>query len=435
MQKVFHKIKPFKGDIIIPPDKSITHRAIILGTIAKGITTLHYPLICKDTISTLNCVSQLGVKYEICDKILTINSPGLDDLSEPKKELDAGNSGTTIRLLSGLLASLLFKSTIIGDKSLSKRPMKRIIEPLTLMGAKIHSSDGCPPLVIEGTALTGIEYNLYIPSAQVKSALILAAINAKGKTIIKEKNQSRDHTERMLPEFDGKINIQKYPDKTSDIIIPGKQTLESAQIHIPGDISSAAYFIALTLLVKGSSLRIKDVGLNPTRTGFIDILDCQDLIKFENLIVKSNEPRADIIIQSGKLKPFTIKKEHIPLLIDEIPILCVLATQIHGRSTIMGATELRVKECDRIKAISNNLKMMGANIDVNSDDDIIIEGPSSLKGSQIKTYNDHRTCMAFSIAGLIANGTTTISDINCVDYSFPDFFDIIEMLGGSQSEG
>lgn len=428
MERVLHKISSFNKEIRIPSDKSITHRGIILGTMARGITTIQNPLICKDTLSTLNCVAELGVQYKIEDNKLLIQSPGISGLEKPQKTLDAGNSGTTMRLLSGLLASLPYQTKITGDDSLLRRPMINIIKPLKLMGARIHSFDYYPPMIIEGSNLLEIEYDLIIPSAQVKSAIIIAALNSKGRTIIHEKIKSRDHTERMLGKFKGKIFVFDNHWGGAKIVIDGGQRLAPGKIDVPGDISSASFLIALALLVKDSTLKIFDVGINPTRTGFLKALHRHELIGVEKIDFFSEELRGDMLIRSGDLKPFTVQKDQVPLLIDEIPILCIMATQIKGTSTIMGAHELRFKECDRIHALQINLERMGAKIRISKNEDIIIKGPMTLKGAKIETFNDHRICMAFTIAGLIAEGETIIPDTSCVDYSFPGFFDIIKSL-------
>jgi 3-phosphoshikimate 1-carboxyvinyltransferase len=427
MDRLIRRVSSFQKSIIIPPDKSITHRGIILGAIATGATILRNPLICEDTLSTLKCVKELGVDYEIGESSIVINSPGFEKLREPVNILDAGNSGTTMRLLSGVLAAFPFKSIITGDKSLKRRPMKRIIEPLDAMGAKVKSDNNHPPLEIFGGELKPIDYNLEIPSAQVKSAIIFAAVNTKGKTTIHEKIHSRDHTERMLKAFEG--NIEKTAQNEGFTInIAGRQELSGANIDIPGDFSSAAFFIGLSLFVPESQIVMENIGLNPTRTGMLKIFEEQDVIGISDFKIICGEPRGTITTKPKKVNPFRIKREEIPSIVDEIPILCVIAAQIDGVSVIEGARELRYKESDRIEAIKENIQRMGGNVDVKENDDIIIKGSTPLKGAEINSLNDHRICMAFSIAGMIADGETIIKDSESVNYSFPGFFDIVESL-------
>ena len=428
MDRVVEKILRLDNEIQIPPDKSITHRGIILAALAKGTTILTNPLICKDTLSTLHCVNQLGAEHDIRENSIKIISPGYEKLHKSQNILDAGNSGTTIRLLSGVLASLPFKSIITGDDSLKRRPMKRIIDPLKMMGAEIESENLQPPLQITGRELRPFDFDLSIPSAQVKSAIILAALNTIGLTKIREKTRTRDHTERMLKLFGS--SISRYETTSGEVLnVLGKQKLYCTRINIPGDFSSAAYFIGLSLMIPGSRLVLKDINLNPTRTGMLKILKKQDVIKISDFRIISGEPRGTLIIRYKKLNSFKIRKEEIPAVIDEIPILCVIATQIEGTSIIQGATELKYKESNRLSAIQENIKQMGGDIEVDKNDDIIIRGATKLKGSEINPNKDHRICMAFTIAGMIADGKTTIKDVACVDYSFPGFFDIIDSLG------
>ena len=361
------------------------------------------------------------------NKSLEINSPGYEKLRAPDKVLNAGNSGTTIRLLSGVLASLPFKSIITGDDSLKRRPMKRIIEPLEAMGARIKSDNYCPPIEITGNELKPIDYNLEIPSAQVKSAIILAALNTRGTTFIHEKIRTRDHTERMVSMFGANLIGIKNKLGTK-IEITGKHELKRSIIDIPSDFSSAAFFIALSLLVPDSRVIIENVSLNSTRLGFLKIFQRSGLLKISDFEIFSGEPQGKISVHSGRIEPIVIEKEEIPILIDEIPILSVIATQLDGVSIIKNAGELRVKESNRIQAIQENIQNMGGQIEINDKDDIIIKGPTPLSGTKISTYGDHRICMAFTIAGLIAEGETIITDPESVDYSFPGFFDVVDSL-------
>jgi len=418
------KPKKVKGTIIPPPDKSITHRAIIFSSIAKGKSIIENPLISDDTKRTLNAFKSIGVKFKkIKDKII-VYSDG--NFKKPKNKIYCGNSGTTMRLLAGVLASRKFTSILYGDKSLNKRPMKRIIEPLSLMGAKIKAKkNNYPPLRIIGSELNPINYTLPVASAQVKSSIILAALNTKGKTIIKEPIKSRDHTERILPLFNGKIKLLK-----NKIVVEGKQKLKSSNIYVPSDFSSASFFIALGLIFPGAEILIKNVGINPTRTGFLKKVKNMGA-KIE-IINKRNhiEPVADIKVRYSKLKSINITKKDIPLLIDEIPLIAVLATQAEGITKITGAEELRVKESDRISAVVKNLKELGSNIK-ELPDGMIIKGRTHLKGNKkLDSFKDHRIAMAFAILSTIIKGKIIVKNFDCVKISYPNFLEDLYKLYG-----
>jgi len=418
-----YTIKPtnnIRGRVSVPGDKSISHRALMLGAIAKGRTEITNLSSGKDVLATWNCLAQLGVKIEEKNNRVHVHGKGLHGLIPPEGILNAGNSGTTMRLLSGVLAGQFFESTITGDSSLKKRPMMRIIEPLTLMGAKIESDNGTAPLKIKGGNLRGIEYKTTVSSAQVKSSLLLAGLYASGKTSAEEPSQSRDHTERMLPHFG--VAVKKNNLKVE---INGSVELMASSINVPGDISSAAFFMAAASIVPGSRILIPGVGTNPTRRGIIDVLKKMGAkIKEENRREKNFEPTADITVESSQLRSIEISGALIPGIIDEIPILAVAATQAEGKTIIRDAEELRFKESDRIKAVAENLRRMGGEVE-ELEDGFIIPGPQKLKGAVVESFGDHRIAIAFSIAGLAAAGETTIRGAECVEISFPGFFETL----------
>lgn len=408
------------GDIGLPGDKSISHRAAMFAALAEGKTVITNYASSADCMSTLSCLRELGVDAHIDGQTVAINSTGRRGFRGPQRPLDCGNSGTTMRLMSGILAGQDFDSTLIGDESLSKRPMKRIIEPLTAMGAVIESTDGHAPMTIRGRRLHGIEYELPIASAQIKSCILLAGLNAEGRTTVIEPASTRDHTERMLRWFGAEI--------TSDngrISIDGGQDLTGKEFPVPGDISSAAFFIVAAACLIGSELHIRNVGLNPSRTGIIDVLTRLGVdLEVNNEQVVCNEPVGEIIVRgrSGPLGSSAnlVNGRIIANLIDEIPILAVLGTQLDAGIEIRDAAELRVKESDRIAAVVENLKRMGAAVE-EFPDGFRIER-SQLRGAEIDSFGDHRIAMAFAVAGLLADGETRIMGSECVDISFPGFF-------------
>ena len=448
---IHHRDKPIKGTISLPGDKSIAQRVIMLAAIADGKSILRNVPLSDDCLAVIRCIMQLGVEVEIASgavgaiamtNTLTIKGRGLYGLKKPSKPLNVGESGTAARLLTGLLAGQRFPSVITGKKTLLTRPMNRVVEPLRLMGAKIKSQNGRLPLRIYpsdialGTSparLKGIKYKMPVASAQVKSAILLAGLYSKGPTVIKEPIPTRDHTERLLDFMGATI---KHRAKSLELIasrsefIPvGLHALRSIAFKIPGDFSSAAYFIAAGLLIPGSKVVIKNVGLNPYRIGLLTVLRkmgarVSQITNHKSQITKY-EPVGDIRVRFSSLKGVNVPKGMIPSLIDEIPILALIATQARGTTVIKGAAELRVKETDRIKAIVTELAKLGADIKETSDG-MIITGPTKLQGAACASHNDHRMAMMLAIAGLIAQGRTKISGFEVVNKSFPSFLSMIE---------
>ena len=415
MDKKVSKIKNgLNGEITIPADKSISHRAVMFSSLANGKSIIKNFSNGADPHSTLEIFKKLGVEFNFTNDELHIISNC--KLTPPCQDLDCGNSGTTMRLISGILAGQNFNSVLIGDESLSKRPMKRIIEPLALMGAKIESNDNKAPLRFVGQRLSGIEYKTPIASAQVKSAILLAGLFADGKTKVTEPYLSRNHTELMLSYMGANI-------KTNDTTtIIEKSILEPKTIEICGDISSAAYFIVAGLIVPNSKIILRNVGLNPTRTGIIDVVKAMGgNIEILNEKVVSNELVGDIKVEYSKLKACEISGDLIPRLIDEIPVITVLATQAEGTTTIKDAQDLRNKESDRIFAVVTELKKLGANIE-EAPDGMIIYGKTSLTGNTtVGTYHDHRLAMSLYVAGLICKKEILINEFDWVNISFPEF--------------
>jgi 3-phosphoshikimate 1-carboxyvinyltransferase len=426
VELILEKVNRLKGNISVPGDKSISHRSLILGSIAQGETRIYNFLDSLDCLKTLECMQALGVKIELGkDNSVKIKGKGLYGLQEAKGVLDVGNSGTTIRLLTGLLSGQSFYSVLSGDDSIRRRPMKRVIEPLRLMGADIWGrKDGqFAPLSVRGNKLNPLHYTLTVASAQVKTALLLAGLYTIGETVVKEPLPTRDHTERMLEIMRADIKISP-----PEIKVMGGKELRGTDIFIPGDISSAAYFIAAASILKDSQIIIKQVGINPTRTGIIEILKKMgakiDILNYQK---KSNEPQADLMIEYSKLKGVEIEKENVPFLIDELPLIAVMATQAQGKTVVSGAKELRVKETDRIKAIVSELKKMGADIK-EREDGFTVNGPTKLQGAVCKSYNDHRIVMSLAVAALLAKGKTVIKNSECIDISFPGFEKILQKM-------
>jgi 3-phosphoshikimate 1-carboxyvinyltransferase len=434
------KAKNFKGKFTPTPDKSISHRAIIFSSLAKGKSIIKNFLRAEDPLSTMNSFRSLGVEITDKGEDIIINGNGIYGLKEPPDVIDCGNSGTTMRMLSGVLAGNPFFSVLTGDESLRTRPMGRVISPLRQMGAEIiaRGENRYPPIAIKGKKLQSIKYAMPVASAQVKSAILLAGLYTDGETEIIEPAKSRDHTERILPAFGADIKVEGLR-----VRINGGTELKGAEVHVPGDFSSAAFFIVAALLIGNSDITTTGVGINPTRTGLLEVLKQMgadiELINIRDISLNSSsvtrhpslfvgEPVADIHCRGGSdLKAITITKEKIPSLIDEFPILCVAATQAMGTTTIRGAEELRVKESDRIKSMATELKKMGAEIE-ELEDGLSITGKKGLKGAVIESYRDHRVAMALSIAALIADGTTIINGVSSVNISFPGFFEILKRL-------
>lgn len=428
MERIIKKINKLKGEITPPPDKSISHRAVMFASLANGASRIKNFLWAKDPISSLNAMKFLGVDIDTTESMeIIVNGRGLKSLKEPDNIIDCGNSGTTIRLLSGILAGQPFLSILTGDESLRQRPMRRIIKPLSLMGTTIlgRNENTLPPLVIKGGSLRGISYEMPLASAQVKSCILLAGLFAEGETTVIEPHKSRDHTEKMLKSMGVNIEINDYMIKLS----PPDEELTPFDITIPCDFSSAAFFIAAATLLKNSEVSIKNVCLNETRTGFLEVLNNMGAkIEIFNQRQQAGEPIGDLIVRSSEgLKGVTVEGEMIPRLIDEFPILCVVATQAEGKTIIKDAQDLRAKESDRIKAMVIALKKMGVNIE-EFEDGVKINGPCKIKSAVVYSYKDHRIAMSLSIAGLIADGETKIMDADCVDISFPEFYSLLEKL-------
>ena len=423
-------ITGLKGTVSVPGDKSISHRGIMFGSIADGTTEIHNFLPGADCLATIRCFRALGIEIEQEGSTVTVHGKGLHGLSAPSHILDVGNSGTTTRLLSGILVGQPFESKLSGDESLNSRPMKRIIDPLTQMGADISSilHNGCAPLYIAPSRLHGIHYDSPVASAQVKSCILLAGLYGNGETSVTEPGLSRNHTELMLKEFGADIRSVHDLDcsRTTAIIQPGRE-LHGQKLTVPGDISSAAYFIAAGLIVPDSEIRITNVGINPTRAGILKI--CEDMgarIELSNERTEGGEKIADITVRTSRLHGTVIEGDIIPALIDEIPVIAVMAAVAEGTTVIRDAAELKVKETDRIETVTDNLKAMGCDV-TPTEDGMIING-GKLKGASIHTLLDHRIAMAFSIAALAAEGRTRILDSKCVDVSYPAFYDTFEEL-------
>ena len=420
---IFTKIRfehPLKGEITVPGDKSISHRAVMFGALSKGTTEVTNFLQGADCISTIDCFRRLGIAIENTSEKIIVHGKGLHGLTKSDKILDVGNSGTTTRLISGILAGQNFETILNGDESIQSRPMKRIMEPLSLMGADIASlrDNNCAPLRIAGSPLHGIHYTSKVSSAQVKSCILLAGLYADGLTSVTEPSVSRNHTELMLRGFGANVVCR---DKTA-AITPDPELI-GQKIEVPGDISSAAYFIAAGLIVPGSEILVKNVGINPTRDGLIRV--CQTMgadITLLNKREHGGEPVADVLVRYSSLKAITIEGEIIPTLIDELPMIAVMACFAKGTTVIKDAAELKVKESDRIAVMVDNLSRMGAHITA-TDDGMIIEGGFPLHGAEIDSHLDHRIAMSFAVAALASEGETTIKDADCVKISYPHFYE------------
>lgn len=417
--------KQVAGEYVPPPDKSISHRAAMLLSIAEGDSFVTNFLVSGDTEATLGCLRKAGAQLELEGNTLHVSGVGLDGFKEPEDVLDAANSATTMRLLSGLFSGYDFLTVITGDVYLRRRPMKRIIEPLSLMGATILSrSSGLPPLVIRGGKLRGINYSMKVASAQVKSAVMLAALKASGQTVISGAIASRDHTERMLHYLGADIAAGGGVLRVNPV-----ERLTARPINVPGDLSSAAYFIAAALVCPGSKLIIRGVGLNPTRTGFIEVVKKAGAnIKIVRETVENNEPLGDIQVEwSGRLEGFEVSAAEVPLLIDELPLIAVLGALSKYGAVVRGAEELRYKETDRITSTLTNLRKMGAEVEEHPDG-FVVKGMQVLHEAELDSFDDHRIAMAFAVAALAVRGTTTIRNAGCVRISYPNFFDDLQSL-------
>ncbi|MBI4353241.1 MAG: 3-phosphoshikimate 1-carboxyvinyltransferase [Candidatus Omnitrophica bacterium] len=411
------------GELFFPGDKSLSHRAIILAALAKGVSSFTNVLPAEDCVRTREAFRAMGVEMETPSPTdLVVHGRGLHSLREPQGELSLGNSGTSMRLLLGVLAGNPFQVTLTGDPSLSSRPMRRVTDYLRQMGASVEGRDNAnyAPLTIRGGKLKGIDALLPIASAQVKSALLLAGLYAEGRTSVTEPLRSRDHTERFLSYFG--VVLKEEGLKVS---VGGGQELAAKSFEIAGDISSAAFFMALALLVPGSKILFRSVLWNPTRTGVLKILEKGGaVIRVEALHSDGPEQTADFTIEAKPLRAFEVTKEEIPSVIDELPILMVLATQAKGTSVIHEASELRVKETDRIVSMAAGLSEMGAKVEVKGDT-IMVQGPASLHGARVSSFKDHRTAMSLLVAGTAAEGETVVEDVDCINTSFPSFFELL----------
>jgi len=412
------------GRLTMPGDKSMSHRAAMFAAIAEGTTKIGNFAASADCASTLGCVSALGIGVEREGSNVTVKGAGKNGFTKPKSDLDCGNSGTTMRLMAGILSGQRFESVLTGDESLQKRPMKRVIDPLTQMGASIASENGCAPLRIKGSGLAGLEYRLPVASAQIKSCVLLAGLFADGETTVIEPTPTRDHTERMLRWFGCEL-IEETADSGKRITISGDHLLKANDFVVPGDVSSSAFFLVAAACLPGSSLVLENVGLNPSRIAVIDALKRFGAnIDIQNERIVYNEPVGDIavsglIAQSGE--SHVLKGEIIANLIDEIPILAVFGTQLDGGLEIRDAGELRVKESDRITSVVTNLRAMGAEVS-EFEDGLKVER-SNLTAAAVDSFGDHRIAMAFAVAGLLATGETEIIGADCAAVSYPSFFE------------
>lgn len=417
-------VTKLKGKPVIPGDKSISHRGLIFGALGSGTTEIHHLLDSGDVRSTGSCLAQMGVEIQYNKELTLVKGVGMNGFKKPAQILDCGNSGTTIRLLMGLLSGMKsMQASLTGDASLVKRPMKRVAAPLREMGAQIElTRQDYAPVTIMGTQLKGIDFNLKIASAQIKTAIVLAAINAEGKTRIQGEIHSRDHTERLLSHFG--VEIQTT---ATDVSLLGGQKFQANTLNVPGDPSTAAFWMAAACMIANSDIEMQNISLNPTRTGFISVLRRMGA-KIDTIVTAEKpEPIGHIRISSNKLRGVRVEADEIPTLIDELPMLAVLATQAEGVTQVFGAEELRVKETDRIEAVATNLRAMGAKIETTADG-FIVEGPQKLRGAELSSYHDHRIAMAFSIGALVAEGDTLIRGADCVGISYPGFYQTLEEL-------
>ena len=421
--------KPLRGTLTVSGDKSISHRAVMLGSLATGTTEIEGFLPGEDCLSTIRCFRSMGVQIEQNGSSVKVFGRGLRELTAPAGILDCGNSGTTTRLLSGVLAAQHFNSVLSGDASIQRRPMKRIMIPLRAMGADITSVSGndCAPLSVHGKQLYGIHFNSPIASAQVKSAVLLAGLYASGQTTVTEPALSRDHTERMLRSFGAKVLTGNFEDRPS-VTVTETQNLYGTEISVPGDISSAAFFLVGASIVPGSEVVLRNVGINPTRDGVISALRAMGA-KIEVLEVRNedSEPAADLLVRYAPLHGTEIGGELIPRLIDELPVLAAAAAVAEGRTVIRDAAELKVKESNRIRTMAEGLSRLGAKVE-ETEDGLIIDGGAALHGGAVESYSDHRIAMSFAILSLVTDGEVRISDPDCVNISTPTFYEDLKSL-------
>lgn len=421
--------KPLRGALTVSGDKSISHRAVMLGSLATGTTEIEGFLPGEDCLSTIRCFRSMGVQIEQNGSSVKVFGRGLRELTAPAGILDCGNSGTTTRLLSGVLAAQHFNSVLSGDASIQRRPMKRIMIPLRAMGADITSISGndCAPLSVHGKQLYGIHFNSPIASAQVKSAVLLAGLYASGQTTVTEPALSRDHTERMLRSFGAKVLTGNFEDRPS-VTVTETQNLYGTEISVPGDISSAAFFLVGASIVPGSEVVLRNVGINPTRDGVISALRAMGA-KIEVLEVRNedSEPAADLLVRYAPLHGTEIGGALIPRLIDELPVLAAVAAVAEGRTVIRDAAELKVKESNRIRTMAEGLSRLGAKVE-ETEDGLIIDGGAALHGGAVESYSDHRIAMSFAILSLVTDGEVRISDPDCVNISAPTFYEDLKSL-------
>ncbi len=419
---VIQKIKKAAGQIKVPGDKSISHRAVMLGSLANGVTEISGFLKGADCLSTIDCFRKMGIDIDINGENVTVHGNGLRGLKKPDEMLYTGNSGTTTRLLCGILAGQNFDTSITGDASIQKRPMGRVVQPLSMMGSKIEN-EYCP-LYITGTKLHGIDYKMPVASAQVKTAIILAGLYADGETVIHEIEKSRDHTELMLSAMGADLTVDNL-----DITVKPTNDLTAVNVDVPGDISSAAFFLVLGAIMPNSQITVTNVGINPTRTGIIDVLkDMGADITLENVHTSAGETVADITVRSSSLKGTTVGGDIIPRLIDELPIIAVAAVFADGQTVIKDAQELKVKETNRIRAVVDEFNKCGIDI-TETDDGMNIKGGKSIHGADFKTYGDHRMAMSLTVLAQLADGESTLDDSDCACVSYPTFFDDFYKLG------
>lgn len=426
--RTIYPARRLRGEIEVPGDKSISHRAVMLGSIARGTTEITHFLNGADCLSTISCFQEMGISIENKNDCILVHGNGLRGLKSPANTLYTGNSGTTTRLLSGILAGQGFSCVLSGDASLNSRPMKRIMTPLGQMGADITSlnDNGCAPLRINPGALHGINYQSPVASAQVKSAILLAGLYADTETSVTEPALSRNHTELMLQNFGAYVSSIMHPKNGATASVMPCNELYGQQVWVPGDISSAAYFIAAGLLVPNSEILVKNVGTNFTRAGFLTV--CEKMggdISYLNRSFEGGEGRADILVRSSSLRGTVIEGDLIPSLIDEIPVIAVMAACAEGTTVIRDAAELKVKETNRIDTVTENLRALGVCV-TPTEDGMIIKGGAPLTGARIKSHLDHRIAMSFAVAGLAASGETVIEDSQCADVSYPEFFDALD---------
>ncbi|PLT34880.1 3-phosphoshikimate 1-carboxyvinyltransferase [Bacillus sp. V5-8f] len=423
-RRLHTNITSLNGILNVPGDKSVSHRSIMFGAISHGETTVENFLPGADCLSTISCFRKLGVRIEEDGSSVRVFGKGLEGLQKPTEMLDVGNSGTTIRLMLGILAGREFEVELAGDHSIAKRPMTRVVKPLRQLGAVIDGKNNgeFTPLTIKGGDLKGITYELPVASAQVKSAILLAGLQAEGETVVIEPEKTRDHTERMISEFGGQVTRDG-----NRITVNGKQTLTATHIDVPGDISSAAFFMVAAAITENSEVKLMNVGLNPTRTGIIDVMKNMGADIDVEILKHEGEPSGNITVRSSNLQGTEISGDLIPRLIDEIPVIALLATQAQGVTVIKDAQELKVKETNRIDTVAKELASLGADI-TPTEDGLIIKGGPALKGCTVSSHGDHRIGMMLAIAALVTHGEMELHDPSAIEVSYPGFFEHLSTL-------